>query len=252
MNEDTVVSLSGRYHLRLSDGQTMLHERLTGKRIDDPWLEAAFTACRSIEHFENVRTWLTDDLQYLVSSPVAIWNDGHGKTYETFTVRGKTYNRGEYGLVWQRPRTEPIVFKKDHKEAIGSIDPIIQAISLEGRLYFHYRKGGVFSADEKLSGTLVPFSGGPRYQIAPPRERLEWGLVHPDRIQLLENPATSRLFATNDFMSSKARHRVPEEAVVVFVWDLTKATMTVHDVPTGQLFAKRSGEYVPEQATKIE
>jgi hypothetical protein len=250
MNEETVTTLSGRYHLQLSGGKTTLHERLTGKRIDDPWLEAAFTACRSIEHFENVRTWLTDDLKYLVSTPEAILNS-RGGLYETFTLGGKTYNRGEYALVWQRPRPEPILVKKPRKETMGTPAAMAAGLSLDGRLYFQSRTGGVFS-NEAPSATLVPFSDGPRYEIAPPLDRSEWGLVMPDRIQLLEKPTRIAFFGTNDFMSPKARHRVPDEAVTVFIWDLAKGKMSVHDAPTGQLFRSDRGEYVPKQATKIE
>jgi hypothetical protein len=110
---------------------------------------------------------------------------------------------------------------------------------------------GVFS-NEAPSATLVPFSDGPRYEIAPPLDRSEWGLVMPDRIQLLEKPTRIAFFGTNDFMSPKARHRVPDEAVTVFIWDLAKGKMSVHDAPTGQLFRSDRGEYVPKQATKIE
>jgi hypothetical protein len=247
MNEDTVHTLSRRYRLQFSGGITSLHELMTGKQISDPWLETAFTVYRKQEELKHVRTWVTDDLKYLVSSPAPIWNDhDHQVIHETFEVKGRKYRRGEYGLVWQRPNPEPVVFKKDRKETIGSLESIFQAFSIEGRLYFYYR-------ETSPGGRLVPFAGGPSYQIkAPADHRAEWDLVFPDRIQLLDKPSRLAFFGTNDLTSPAARNRVPDEAVVVFIWDLHQGTMSTHDAPTGELFSARSGEYVPKAATKVE
>ena len=88
MNEETVETLSGRYHLQLSDGHTTVHERLTGKRIVDPWLEKAFTTYRNIKELKNVRTWLTDDLQYLVCNPQPVYLEVRGDPRD-FEYAGK-------------------------------------------------------------------------------------------------------------------------------------------------------------------
>jgi len=83
MNEDTVQKLSRRYQLQLSGGITTLHELMTGKRISDPWLETAFTAFRKQEELQNVRTWLTDDLNYYSERDIArLVPFGAGPGYE--------------------------------------------------------------------------------------------------------------------------------------------------------------------------
>ncbi len=257
MNEETVLTLSRRYQLQYAGGKSTLHELFTGNQIQDPWLEAAFTAYRQQTELQNVKTWLTDDLKYLVSSPRTIWNDEHQVIHETFEVKGKKYSRGEYGLVWQRPNPDPIVFKKDRKEEIGAIDTIVQALSIEGRLYFYYRGAEIAGLDgaaqkQESISRLVPFDGGPGYQIkAPTKRRVEWDWLFPYRMQLREHPSRIVFFGTNDFMTQAARNRVPDEAVVVFIWDLKCAALTSYDAPTGELFNVRSGEYVPKKSTTV-
>ena len=164
------------------------------------------------------------------SSAAPIWNDGHQVIHETFKIKGRTYSRGEYGLVWQRPNPEPVVFKKDRKEDFfGSLETIDQALSIDKRLYFYY--------SERDIARLVPLGAGPGYEISPPRR------LFPQRIQLFDKPDRLPFVGTND---------LTDEAVVVLIWDLHQETMATYDAPTDELFSARPGEYVPRAATKVE
>ncbi len=79
---------SGRYRFQITAGKAALYERLTGKRISDPWLETAGTELHRIKDFKTLDTWLTDDLKYLVSYPVYTWNE-LGVIHDTFHFGGK-------------------------------------------------------------------------------------------------------------------------------------------------------------------
>lgn len=124
---------SGRYRFQITAGKAALYERLTGKRISDPWLETAGTELHRIKDFKTLDTWLTDDLKYLVSYPVYTWNE-LGVIHDTFHFGGKRYSRAEYALLWQRPRPEPVIIKKLFKEH-ASTSYVTRAMSLDGRLY---------------------------------------------------------------------------------------------------------------------
>jgi hypothetical protein len=256
MNEETVETLSGRYHLQLVDAKVTLHERLTGKRIPDPWLEAAFKECRGIKDFENVRMSLTDDLKYLVASPEPIWNGVHTST-RTFDWGGKTYRRGEYGLVWKRPQPGPTVFKKPKNEDGPVFERIDQAPSIDGKLYFLYREGTLawlgIDANQELVAGLVPFSEGPAYHVHPPRDRIvQWCQIGRQQRQQLAKPTRLVFFGTNDIVSRHAPDHIADRALVVFIWNLDNATLTIHDAATGELFERQNGEYVPKHSTTVE
>jgi hypothetical protein len=250
MNEDTLVTASGQYHLQLSGGKTFLHERLTGKQIPDPWLEEAFANLRGMKDFGNVKTWLTDDLKYLVSSPDPNWKD------RTFEYNAKDYNRGEYGLVWQRPNPEAIIFKKPRTETNTTRIAIEGALSIDGRLYFLYRDGTtawIDHTDQKAVATLMPFAEGSIYRIHAPREwHVEWGLLADRRpVQLLAKPNRLVFFCKNDFGSQHAPRRVPDEAMIVFEWNLRNGSLSVREAATGGLFDGQRAEYRPKQCTAI-
>jgi hypothetical protein len=251
MNEETVETLSGRYHLQLSDGHTTVHERLTGKRIVDPWLEKAFTTYRNIKELKNVRTWLTDDLQYLVCNPQPVYLEVRGDPRD-FEYAGKTYRRGEYVLVWQRPNPEPRIVKKPRAETPQILEPIVAAFSIKGVLYFLYEEGRLnIGPDEKPAATLIPAFGGKTYAAQSPADRrAEWEYRCPRQRQQLEKPARLAFFGTNRF-GAQAPDQVPDQSVTVFIWTLENAKVSVFDAPTSGLFERQSGEYVPKQALAV-
>ena len=79
---------SGHYRFQVTGGKAELYERYTGKRLSDPWLEAAGTELHRMKDFKTLQTWLTDDLKYLVSYPVYTWNE-LGVIHHTFHFGGK-------------------------------------------------------------------------------------------------------------------------------------------------------------------
>jgi hypothetical protein len=251
MNEETVETLSCRYHLQLSEGHTTLHERLTGKRIVDPWLENAFTTDRSIKELKNVRTWLTDDLKYLVCNPEPVYLEVRGDPRD-FEYGGKTYRRGEYALVWERPNPQPRIVKKPHAETFQVPQPIGAAFSINGVLYFLYEEGRLnIRPEEKPAATLIPAFGGRSYTAQPPADRRqEWEYRCPRQWQQLGKPTGLAFFGTNGY-GGQAPHQVPHGSVVVFVWTLENAKVSVFEAPTSELFERQSGEYVPKQAVPI-
>jgi hypothetical protein len=117
-----------------------------------------------------------------------------------------------------------------------------QTLSIDGRRYS-------FDGSIDTVARLLPLDGGPGYQVNLPRDRrAEWASMR--QMQLLEKPSRLVFIGTNDF--GRYTDRVPDEAVVVFIWDLKEGTLSVLDAPTGELFGVRSGEYVPREATKVE
>ena len=105
LSEDRVESGDGRHALIRQNRRAQLFDLFTGERIEDSWLTTAFEAARSIPQFENVRYFLTDDLNHLVANPVTVYNDGtpDGDGVRTFEWDGRTYRRAEAALVFSRP-----------------------------------------------------------------------------------------------------------------------------------------------------
>jgi hypothetical protein len=117
-SEDEIQTLSHRYRLHRDDAtRTQLFETLTGKRVEDPWLESAFETYRTMKEMGNVAALLTNELDYLVCFPAPLWNrsgdkDAPRQFVETFEWNGKTYDRKDWAFFFKRGSPEPVIFRK--------------------------------------------------------------------------------------------------------------------------------------------
>jgi hypothetical protein len=249
---------SGHYRFQITEGKAALYERLTGKRISDPWLETAGTELHRIKDFKTLDTWLTADLKYLVSYPVSTWNE-LGVIHDTFHFGGKEYPRAEYALLWQRPRPEPVVIKKLFKEH-ASIWYVTRAISLDGRLYFYVEPlstienvnapNDAVRAEQKAVVKLVPFADGAAFQVRLPHESLEYRMW--SEMQQLDKPHRLALFTTSFFWGGDPpQGRDDEDEIRMLVWDLQKGTISDSKFRTGELFTTHLEEYVPLQSVEV-
>jgi hypothetical protein len=237
-SEDQVDTRSGRFHLQRHQKKVMLCEPFTGKVIDDPWLRSAYASYRDIDGLQNVETWLTDDLKYLICNPASIWNEGFGqKIHETFDLGGKTYRRAEYGIVWTRPAAAATVFKKQASDRIGLFKGPTAAFTIRGELYFFYR--------DKVRLRLVPSGAGKAFETKPPTDP-EWEWVMPQTIQ--HDEANHRIVM---FASDLLTKNQPEETTIVYEWDYQSGALTRADAKAPELFERQKTKYVPRRVAGV-
>jgi hypothetical protein len=232
MSEDQVISPSGRYMLLYQKDTARLFDLYTGQEAPDPWLTARFAESRRIPKFENVSTFFTDDLDHLVVSPRAIWNEGPGAAmHETFDFGGKTLSRAECFLCADRP--EPslgVVYRKpDQREFLAeaptaayTIDHQLMLMYASAKAVLLYRRDGtiVYHTEAKVPagwrngafGTLhIPAAGQFVFFYV--------DLEHMDKDQIMD------------------RH------VALNTWDYRRGVVTSYVVPVVDLFREDGGRY---------
>lgn len=235
-SENRVRSESGRYILLYQNGKAECRDLFTGAQIEDAWLTQAFAQVRSIENFDNTRLFLTEDLNHLVVSPMAIWNDFPRKIYKTFDYDGKTHTRADVGLAYSRPAEKAFLFprKMDEKESFLA-EPPFGAFSIGGELY-------LFASDES---TLRLYSPDGQKEIvgrAPPGT--QWEVLPYPRIQHAAEANELVMFRSNAVASAAGRSEVVR-------WNYTKHTVTCDDVSISDLFERRDGQLSPKSAVEV-
>ena len=109
----TIFTTSSRWAVDYEPDVPHLYDIRTGEQKADPWLEAAFTDYRARAKTDgtlgNARLWLSDDLTYLVVTPLAggVSRDG---TPGRFENAGRQFNADDYALNYVRPDPQSRVF----------------------------------------------------------------------------------------------------------------------------------------------
>lgn len=238
MSEDRLETPSRRFRLIYRNGKAQLFNAFTGELKEDEWLTTCFAEARSIKDLNNVRAFLTEQLDYLVVVPMGGWNDGHGKTYETFDYDDKTHKRGEVGLVYQRAELKPVLYTRKYDAETFAEEMPRNTFSIDGRLYF-------FEQDELSIQLRTPDKS---HEIRFDSKTPDWRL--PRGGDVLHLPEANELvfFDTNDVADLDT---LWNETVSVFRWNYrTNATSRV-DSRILDLFNRRGGSLTPKSAIPV-
>jgi len=238
MSEERLETLSRRFKLLYRNGAAQLFDLFSGEPKQDAWLTDCFAEARSIKDLSNVRLFLTEDLNHLVVSPMEQWNNGHS-TVTTFTLRGKTYRRADYGLAYSRPLAEPAVFPRQLDPAQG---------------FLAEAPHGAFSIDSKL---FLLMNDEKSLRLYTPEGKQEFHLVANGKplwpsypfLRLQHAPANDELvfFDTNEITRSSG----PDEAVIVSRWKYRSGTVARREVRIIDLFERRAGGLLPKSLVAV-
>ena len=240
-SEDRLVSFSRRFALYSAGAKAQLFDLFTGEQKEDAWLTRAFADARSIKDLNNVRFFLTDDLNHLVVSPMAIWNTGLGpeqRIIEDFELNGKTYKRSDVGLAYSRSDSAPTLFSRTMTEK-GFLDEGPHgAFSIEGRLF-------LFMNDEKSLRLYTP-DGKKEFRLTSDGKPV-WP-IYPF-LQMQHDPARDKLFI---FDTSVLEGKMGLNLIVrVFEWNYKAGNIVRHDVPIGELFKESWGKLQPRSVIGV-
>lgn len=237
-SEDRIRTETGRYGVLREDGKTACFDLFTGEPIDDPWLSKRFAEARSIETLNNVRLFLTDDLNHLVVSPIESWNQA-GRLHKWFKLDGVTYVRSEAGLAYSRPAEKPVVFERRlEDDEFWLAQGPHGAISIAGQLFLLER-------NETMMRLYTPDLGKEIVTHEPPEEGWEY-----NRFMHFQHIAEAKelvLFATNE-ITATAR---PDETMRVLRWRYETNTLTHADARIVDLFALTNGQLKPKSIVPI-
>ena len=239
MSEDRVLTRSGRYILLFQNGKAECFDLFTGKPRDDAWLTQRFAEARSIANLNNVRVFLTEDLEHLVVSPMAIWNDFPRKTYEAFDFNGKTYRRADVGLAYSRPSEKPLLFKRHMDDQAGFLaEPPHGAFSIKGELF-------LFASDDATLRLYTPDLQ--KEIVARASSGVKWESVPFPQIQHAEAANELVMFASNDITARAG----PNEIMHVLRWNYVTNKLTQDDAKIIDLFETRGGQLKPKSLVPI-
>jgi hypothetical protein len=238
MSEDKAISASARYMLIYEKGEATLYDVFTGESKDDNWLTTSFADARSIKNLNNIRIFLTDDLNYLVVSPWGTTGDGQGGVLKTFDLNGKTYNRADSVLIYRRPQANAqlIVRKPGEKEYQQEAPHGI--FSIGGELYF-------FMNDQHALRLYRP-DGTKEFHVDA-NGNAPWETAAFPQIQFSRKDDEIILYSGNDTTAEIG----PNEHVKVLMWKYLTNDLTQNDIPLINLFESRSGHYQAKTAIPI-
>jgi hypothetical protein len=235
MSEDRLQTPSGRFKLAYRNGAAQLFDLYTGEAKEDAWLTKCFAEARSVKDLSNVRLFLTEDLNHLVVSPVQGWYNGH-EMVTTFTLRGKTYKRGDFGFAYSRPAPEPIVFPR-------KLDPNFLAEEPHGAFTIDSQLFLLMNDEESLR--LYTPDGKREFRLAASGKPL-WPTYPFLRLQ--HAPANEELIF---FDHPITRDSVPNESVLVSRWRYRAGTVARRDVHVIELFERRAARLVPKSVIPV-
>lgn len=238
MSEDRVETPSGRFALIYQGGAAKLYDLFTGEAQDDPWITASFAHARSIPTLENLSTFVTEDRNHLVVSPMAIWNRD-GRIFETFDLDGKTMKRSEVGLAYSRPEAKPTLFarKLDDPGNWRSEAPN-GAVAIGKDLYlFAYEDTSLrlYRPDSSLE-FRAQSDGGPAWPIHNVRSMRH----RPESSELV-------LFVTGELDAST----IETMPVTVVRWSYRTGAIARDDVRVKDLFEPRGDQLRPKSAIAV-
>jgi hypothetical protein len=234
MSEDQVISPSGRYMLLYQDKVARLYDLYSGEEKADPWLTDRFSESRRIPNFQNVETLLTDDLDHLLVSPRAIWNEGAGiPLHETFTFGGKTLSRAEYFLCADRPepslglvhrKVDEREFLREAPDSAFIIDHQLMMMHTTKDAIRLFRRDGtvVYHSEAKVAAGWHNGTLGTRHLVSD--GKLVFFTVDLEHMNL---------------------DQVMDRHVALTIWDYRRDIVTSEVVPVVDLFRRESGHYLP-------
>jgi hypothetical protein len=208
-------------------------------QIDDPWLTQRFAEARSIRDLNNVRIFLTEDLRYLVVSPMAIWNHFQDGRDEIFEFDGRTHTRADVGLAYSRPAAKPQLFRQNLDDQAGfNAEPPHGAFSIDGELY-------LFMSDKTMLRLYTP--DGRKETIVRATPDLKWHDAPYPTIQHAPDAHELVLFETNEITLQEHQN----EIVIVIRWNYAKNVVTRTEVPIRDLFMRKGGKLRPKSAQAV-
>lgn len=220
-----------------ADGKTRAYDLFTGAAKIDPWLTEAFADLRARKDFHNTVTWLTDDATYIVSRPQDMHNDGH-TMIESFLFEGKSYSRADFGLIYTRPLTTPVLFRKPVSNAMFLEKPPQGAYSIDGELML------LEVADSSLR--LFTPGGTTRFEWVK-HDTLRWNAGNAPYRQI--DVAAGRLvFFT--FLRDPDDQKYGDDHVIIVVWDYKLGKLRREIVELTELFDVTDGAYEPKRVAK--
>lgn len=235
-SENILTTPSGQFILSYLGGQAKLVDRLAGADKPDEWLSNCFAQVHSIKNFENVRYFLTDDLNYLVVRPEAIWNTGRGPIISTFEFGGTTYNRADVGLAYSRPDPTPQIFQRAPNPSFLDQEPH-GAFSINGRLY-------LFMHDTKSLRLYTP-DGKTEFRLTATSQP-DWPTYSFVETQHLAAENQLVLFGSDDLGREVGLHEVS-----VNIWNYKSGTMAHKVAPLNELFESSWGQLRPISSTLV-
>lgn len=225
--------ISRRYGVwREPDGKVSVRELLTGRRVEKPWLEAAFARYLAMPELKS-RIMITEELDRLVISP---WGDVIYSTTATmrdpnlpwFMLHGKRYRRSEHGFYWTYPDPEPRLYRKSGVDGVNAAEFPHGALVIDDRLYLIQR------LRDPAIVRLTPLEGGRRYE-----------LPEPD-----STAAGNVQFHGKDLLVF-TRKLIKEKKVEVTVWDYKTAQVERHQLSLLDLFKPGLMTYAPVSAIPL-
>jgi hypothetical protein len=232
-SEDRVESVSGRHVLIRQDGGVRLFDQFTGDHVDDGWLTSSFDHARRIPDFENVRYFLTDDLNHLVVNPVTVYNkDGNG--VRTFDWGGRTFVRAETVLVFSRPAPDPFLLSRPNDEDRFRDEPPNDALVVDGQLRLFdsrpnwLRLYGVDGRDE----ARVDADGQPAWPIG--------SIYHQQHL-----PSTSEIVLWDQPKQTGGAAPLVLDTEHVVVWNYRRGSVTRYSVALSEFFEREGAHLRP-------
>jgi hypothetical protein len=233
MSEDQVISPSGRYMLLYQKDMARLFDLYTGQEKADPWLTTRFAESRRIPKFENVLTFFTDDLDHLVVSPRAIWNEGpRTAMHETFDFGGKTLSRAECFLCADRP--EPalgVVYRKSDQREFLAEAPTA-AYTIDHQLMLMYASANAVLLYRR-DGTIVYHTEA---KVPAGWRNGAFGTLHI--------PVAGQFIFFYVDMEHMDEDQIMDRYVALNMWDYRRGLVSSYVVPVVDLFRGDLGRYV--------
>jgi len=231
-SEDRVLSFSRRFILLYQDGNAKLYDLFTGEQKEDPWLTKSFADARKIKDLDNVRLFLTDDLNHLVVSPTDICNYGNGHRVEDFNYDGKTYKRSDFGLAYNRPDSRPLLFPRKLGEAFFHDEEPSGAYSIDGTLFL-FMKDIESLRLSSLDGSKefhLNANGNPQWPTYPYLQ--------------MQQPATGDRLIIFESGVLKLKMGL-DETLYIIDWKYKANEISTQELKIGGLFKESWGEYKP-------
>lgn len=232
-SEDRLLTESGRFLLLFQNGRAECFDRFTGDRIEDPWLTQRFAEVRSIPNLKNIRLFLTEDLNHLVVSPMAAYNNGQ-KIFDTFIFQGKTIKRSDVGMAYSRPAEVPFLFARKAQDNFNA-QPPHDAFTIGGQPY-------LFMSDKTM---LRLYTLDESHQmVAHSTPEVHWKASPYPRIQHAPKNGEIILYETaldGDFNT----------ILSVFRWKYGANSVTRDEVRFAELFTSRGGRLLPKSGIGV-
>lgn len=204
-------------------------ESVSGREIDDTWLNKTIQRVRKLEDAYNSFAYLTQDRNYVVVWPEPSWQFRYGEHTQEFTFDGKKRARSKLGVLYSRLGDKVSLLKKSKEDKwIGGQRWVF---TIDGELLILENPG------DQL--TLSNGSGHIRHQIE---------VKPPTKRERPVNELFGTLFGVNHVQLDEKNERiifVGQELLIedchwVIQWNYKNATLDQFVFGISDLFGKRS------------